>query len=328
MNREHQSRYLLPLILGAIYLSTPALSQTASAGDRGERHASNVGPSATMRHHARLESVARPDDLGTYMEDLSAFGTSAQAATEVSRPPGATGPQTAAAATRSLPTATALRALLVSPEIVAVDDLGTYSEDLSAFGAAAAHVTTAVASAAIHVQESMDGPSTTARSMLSDRTRPRSSRPTTYSTAYTDDLSAFGRSARIAVSARGEEMAPADIRESGNPAGDVDLVALRAWIRSSGFQGSDDLGTYMEDYAQTAEFADSEAARRAAPARKTSRRASVPVSGQDEPSRAATDEPDWIETASWTTHRSASARASSSAELGRDRSRVPVDKRE
>lgn len=170
MNREHQSRYLLPLILGAIYLSTLVLPQTASAGDRGEWHASNVGPSAMMRRQARLESVARADDLGTYMEDLNAFGTSAQVVTEVSGPPGATGPQAAAAATRSLPTATALRALLDLPEMFAVDDLGTYTEDLSAFGAGS-HVTTAVASAPIHLDEPMDGPSTTAR----DAVRPDAS---------------------------------------------------------------------------------------------------------------------------------------------------------
>lgn len=82
---------------------------------------------------------------------------------------------------------------------------------------------------------------------------------------YMEDLSAFGRSARISASV-GARTARSSTGQGARGA-DVDVVALRAWMQSPEFDATDELGTYMEDWTDPVVMAGAAKARQARLAR-------------------------------------------------------------
>lgn len=244
MNRKQQVHHELSLILWAMCLASLTLVEPAHAEDVDGREDTERTFASTIPANDWSAPVADTDDLDTYEEDLSAFGKSVRFAPEATTAVKHPARRKGARRTQVALSGAELRAVLDLRALGVADGLGTYDEDLSEFGARSA--------VRLEVTSLEPGGERVAREHPpQDRRVGASDDVTTYAGedmlgTYIEDLSAFGRSARISA-AVGTRTVRATTEHEARGA-DVDLVALRAWMRSPDFASTDDLGTYMEDW--------------------------------------------------------------------------------
>jgi hypothetical protein len=131
MKRKRRVKYSLPVLVSAISAVMSITPGPAHACDTYVQSTPYTVDSDTYRRSVSATACGQVDELGTYMEDLSAFGTSARfASTGVRGSSTHPAPPRAAPRPRTVDLA-ALRAWMRSPEFVPTDNLGTYMEDLS-----------------------------------------------------------------------------------------------------------------------------------------------------------------------------------------------------
>lgn len=252
MNCKARIKYHLPLAASIVTLVMPITVGIVHACETNVESYYDSSDYQTRYGSTRSFSSDDNDKLDTYIEDLSSFGKSARIVASESEVADLKSNLIADETPARMLAVAELRVIFQSDDFQHVDQLGTYMEDLSSFGKPSP--SSRILALAGEERIAHSAKSFTVSSRYVENSSSLSDRPTGTSTedlnTYVEDLSEFGRSAQFQTSVgnASRPSSPSRLSPPTQSPEPVDLVALKAWMRTSEFEAVDGLGTYMEDF--------------------------------------------------------------------------------